>query len=54
MHQRPPELAEDEPDAIAELNHVDDGRFRLGLRLMVAGIRATLDLPGRGDATPLL
>jgi AcrR family transcriptional regulator len=41
MHQRRDEPPE-EHDPIADLNHVDDERFRLGLRLLVAGIRADL------------
>jgi AcrR family transcriptional regulator len=41
MHHRREEPTE-EPDAIADLNHVDDERFRLGLRLLVGGIRAEL------------
>jgi AcrR family transcriptional regulator len=41
MHQRAqPPL--DEADPIAQLNHVDDERFRLGLRLLVGGIRQDL------------
>jgi AcrR family transcriptional regulator len=42
MHQRPPDEPSPEHDPIAELNHVDDDRFRLGLRLLVHGIRAEL------------
>lgn len=42
MHLRPPALAE-EPDAIADLNLVDDDRFSVGLRLLVRGIRAEVE-----------
>lgn len=41
MHQRRDEPSEGH-DPIADLNHVDDERFRLGLRLLVSGIRADL------------
>jgi AcrR family transcriptional regulator len=48
---RPTTQAAPEPDMIDELNRVDDARFRLGLRLLVGGIRADLasrDGSGRG------
>ncbi|MDT7548122.1 MAG: hypothetical protein QOE84_516 [Actinomycetota bacterium] len=41
MQQRSAPPAADN-DAIAQLNHVDDDRFRLGLRLLVGGIRQDL------------
>lgn len=42
MQQRREEPTPEEADPIADLNHVDDERFRLGLRLLVQGIRADL------------
>lgn len=41
MHQRRDQPL-DEDDPIADLNDVDNERFRLGLRLLVGGIRAEL------------